>query len=376
VPLCLCGSNPEGTLIHTVADVISAMRRLAPEAWAEEWDSVGWLVQRNVPDGARLKVAISLDPIDPDWAATHGIRLNVCHHPTPFRPLARLDEHTWAAHAWAMGLNLYAAHTNLDAAPGGVNDALADALGLIEARPLLPCEGARLVKFVTYVPPANLDAVRDACAAAGAGHIGNYDECSFAWPGTGTFRPLPGANPYTRTRTGHLEHAEEIRLEMIVPAHLLDAVTVAANDAHPYEEMAFDVYSLANLDPRVGIGRIGTLPEPMEPAAFATKVAGVLRTDCVSVAGHAEAISTVAVLGGAGGKYVGAAKSAGADAFVTGELGHHDALEAQALGIVAVDAGHFATERVVLAPLRAYLEGQLPGLEVVVADETDPLRRA
>ncbi|HEY3414379.1 MAG TPA: Nif3-like dinuclear metal center hexameric protein [Armatimonadota bacterium] len=359
---------------HTIADVVAAMRRMAPEEWAEEWDNVGWLVRRDAPMDAPLKAILSLDPVDPDWAAANGYRLNVCHHPNPFRGLTRVDDNTYAARAWAAGLNVYAAHTNLDAAPGGVNDALASALGLSDTRPMLPCDGATLVKFVTYVPEPHLSAVRTVCAEAGAGHIGNYDECSFAWPGTGTFRPLPGADPYTRTEIGRLEETDEWRLEMIVPSHLIEGVIAAANAAHPYEEIAYDVIPLANPDPRVGIGRIGTLPEPMELAEFCKHVSLSLRTDRVSAGGSVDSVRTVAVLGGAGGKYLSAA--GGADVFVTGEVGHHDALEAQAMGMAIIDAGHFATERVVLEPLKRYLEAQLRGLNLTIADETDPLRRA
>jgi len=360
-------------MLHDVADVVETMRRLAPEAWAEEWDNVGWLV-RSIPFAGPLKVIVSLDPVDPDWAAERGFSLNVCHHPNPFHPLKRIDVDTYAARAWAAGLNVYAAHTNLDAAPGGVNDALATALGLRDTRPMLPCDGARLVKFVTYVPPDHLANVRAACAQAGAGCIGNYNECSFAWPGTGTFRPLPGTDPYTKTAVGALEEADEHRLEMIVPAHLQDAVIAAAKAAHPYEEMAYDVYALANPDPRAGMGRVGTLPEPMAFTEFCSHVSECLRTDRLSVAGRAECVRTVAVMGGSGGKYLSAAR--GADAYVTGEVGHHDALEAQAMRMAIVDAGHFSTERVVVEPLKRYLEAALPGLDVTVADETDPLRRA
>lgn len=358
----------------SVKDVVAAMRRWAPEEWAEEWDNVGWLVRRDEPRDGPLKVVVSLDPVEPEWAAAEGFRLNVSHHPTMFRPLRRLDDSTWAARAWASGLNLYAAHTNLDSAPGGVNDALADVLGLNNTRPLLPGRAA-LVKFITYVPPESLAAARAACAGAGAGHIGNYDECSFSWPGTGTFRPLPGADPYTKTATGALEEASEVRLEMIVPAHLQEAVVAAARRAHPYEEMAFDVVPLTNSDPRVGLGRVGTLPEPMPLDAFCAHVSERLGTDRLSLAGHAAEIRTVAVLGGSGGKYWPAAKSAGTDLYLTGEAGHHDALDAAEAGLALLDAGHFATERPVLPRIKEHLERAVPGVSVSIADETDPLRR-
>ncbi|HEY3268755.1 MAG TPA: Nif3-like dinuclear metal center hexameric protein [Armatimonadota bacterium] len=362
-------SNP-----HTPADVAAAVERLAPAAWAEEWDNVGWLVRRDiVPDGP-LRVILSLDPVDPEWARGAGFHVNVAHHPTPFRPLRGLDESTWAARAWAAGLNFIAAHTNLDVAPGGVNDALVEALGLEDARPMVPSPQARLVKFVTFVPPDHLESVRMACAAAGAGAIGNYNECSFASPGAGTFRPLPGSDPFTQTPVGDLERAEEARLEMIAPAHLQEAIVAAAKAAHPYEEMAFDVIPLSNLDPRVGMGRIGALPEPMPLDDFAAHVSRRLGTARISVSGPAKDVHTVAVMGGSGGKYFNGARAA--HAYVTGEVGHHDAMDAAALGLCLIDAGHFATERPVLARLKSALGSALPNAEFSIADESDPLRRA
>lgn len=359
-----------------VQDVVEAMRALAPEDWAEEWDNVGWLVRRHTPPDSPLRVVVSLDPVDPETARARGYHLNVAHHPTPFRPLTRVDDATWAVRAWAAGLNLYAAHTNLDSAPGGVNDALAETLGLQDARPLVPSRTALLVKFVTYVPPEHVEAVRLACAGAGAGNIGNYAECAFSFSGLGTFRPLPGADPYTGTDVGAVEHTNEIRLEMILPARLERAVVEAARAAHPYEEMAFDVITLTNRDERVGLGRVGTLETPMSLPEFCAHVAARLGTNRLSVAGQAAAVRTVAVMGGSGGSYFRAALAAGADVYVTGEVSHHHALDAAADGLALLDAGHFATERPVLERVRAHLQTALPGLSVDVAEEHDPLRPA
>jgi len=233
--------------------------------------------------------------------------------------------------------------------------------------------GAERLKLVWFVPREALDATRSAVFEAGAGRIGEYQRCSWYTAGTGTFFGGEGTAP-SIGRAGREERVSELRVETVVPADRAREVVAALIAAHPYEEMAYDVYALANPDPRAGMGRVGTLPEPMAFTEFCSHVSECLRTDRLSVAGRAECVRTVAVMGGSGGKYLSAAR--GADAYVTGEVGHHDALEAQAMRMAIVDAGHFSTERVVVEPLKRYLEAALPGLDVTVADETDPLRRA
>jgi dinuclear metal center YbgI/SA1388 family protein len=360
--------------MHTIADVVEVMRRLAPESWAEEWDNVGWLVRSRRAAAKPLRVVLSLDPVEPEAAAEQGYSLNLTHHPSPFRPLRRLDDSMWAARAYAAGVDLYAAHTNLDAAPGGVNDALASALGIVEPTPLLPGRETML-KFVTFVPESHVDDVRAACAAAGAGLIGLYEECSFETRGTGTFRPLSGAQPFTGSAEGRLAREPEVRLEMLTPARLSSQVVAAARAAHPYEEMAFDLVALANRPPSVGIGRVGRLAEAVEAAAFVALVGE--RLDCSPLAaGPDKTVRTVAVIGGSGGDYWKDALDAGADACVTGEASHHHALDAAAAGLVLVAAGHFATERVVLPAIKERLETALPGVRVDIAPERDPWRPA
>lgn len=358
-----------------IPDIVQLMRRIAPEAWAEDWDNVGWLVQRrDIPEQDTLRIVLSLDPVDPDIATRRGWRLNIAHHPAIFRPLSRVDETTWATRAWAAGLDFYAAHTNLDAAPGGVNDALARQLGLESTRPLVPCEKAEVVKFVTFVPAGHVDAVRSACAEAGAGRIGDYAECAFQSEGTGLFRPLPGASPYTETPEGNLEREPEVRLDMLAPRHLTDQVVAAARSAHPYEEMAYDVMLMANRQGRVGFGRVGQLPSSLSLPDFTALVGERLQTDRIAVCGPPRSIQTVAVMGGSGGKYWKAALAAGADVYLTSEVSHHEALDAAGAGLPIIDAGHFATEHPVLPVLRDRLLAAFPDLSVEIAEEADPLR--
>ena len=357
-----------------VRDVVSALRRWAPERWAEEWDNPGWLVQREENADTDARVILSLDPVHPETARSAGCNLNVCHHPSPFRSLSRIDSDTLPVRLWGSGIDLFAAHTNLDVAPGGVNDALAALLGLENVRPLLPCTGARLVKFVTFVPANHLDAVREAAAAAGAGHIGLYSDCSYSHSGTGTFRPGPTTNAFTGTPVGELEKAPEERLEMVVPAHLSDDVVAAVREVHPYEEMAYDLAFLVNLDPTVGLGRIGNLPAPVTLSAFCELVHQQLECARISSAGPEREIDSVALVGGSAGEYHVAARNAGADVFLTGEASHHHGLEARDSGMALVTAGHLATERPVLSAIKSFIERRFPETPVQIANETDPWR--
>ena len=246
------------------------------------------------------------------------------------------------------GIAQFAAHTNADAAPGGVADTLAAACGLVDLRPLLPVPSDPLDKVVTFVPTAVAGQVVDALAAAGAGAIGAYDRCAFTSPGTGTFRPLAGANP-TIGSVGAIEEVAETRVEMALPRGRRSAVLAALRASHPYEEPAFDVIELAGEPSGRGLGRIGRLPEPMTAAAFAERLAASVPATAggVKLGGDPDRVlDTVAVLGGAGDSMLDVARAAGVDCYVTGDLRHHPAQDflAHAGAPVLVDVPHWAAE--------------------------------
>ncbi|MDR7867233.1 MAG: Nif3-like dinuclear metal center hexameric protein [Sporomusaceae bacterium] len=356
--------------------IMAALERLAPRELAAGWDNVGLLVGSPEQEIASLLVALDVTPEVAERAAADGVDLIVAHHPLIFKNLSAVRTDTpqgrTLAALLAAGVAVYAAHTNLDVAEGGVNDCLAAKLGLAELRPLAVEGRERLLKLAVFVPEDHGEAVRAAITAAGAGHIGNYSHCTFQTAGTGTFLPLDGARPFIGEQ-GKLEYAAEYRLETIMPESVADAVVDAMLKAHPYEEVAYDLYALTNPGRAFGLGRVGRLDAPEPFAAFVRRLKDALGVEQVRVAGPADReVGTVAVCGGSGASLLAAASGAGADVLVTGDVKYHEALEAAAVGLTLVDAGHFATERPVVAALAAHLEACAAqnGWDVAIRTET------
>ncbi len=339
--------------------IMAAIERLAPRNLAAGWDNVGLLVGSPEQEVSSLLVALDVTPQVAEVAAAAGVDMIVAHHPLIFKGLTAVRTDRPAGRTLAAllqaGIAVYAAHTNLDTADGGVNDALAARLGLTGVRPLAADGREKLLKLAVFVPEGYVEVVRQAIAAAGAGHVGNYSHCTFQTPGTGTFLPLAGTKPFLGEQ-GKLEYAAEYRLETILPERLAARVIGAMLKAHPYEEVAYDLYALENPGRAFGLGRVGSLPaaEPLD--VFVGRVKTALALRCVRVCGPVERrVATVAVCGGSGAGLFEAALDAGADVLVTGDVKYHEALEAADAGLTMVDAGHFATERPVLEAITAHL---------------------
>lgn len=362
-------------------DIFKLLEKIAPPALAEGWDNPGLQAGDPQAEIDRVMLTLEVNIEVAREAKTRGAGLIICHHPLIFKPLSslRLDQPGGKVLAYVIQHNIavYAAHTNLDMAAGGVNDALAEILGLRETAVLAPTGRERYVKLVVFIPAAHTAAVHQAISAAGAGWIGNYSHCSFQTRGTGTFLPLAGADPYIG-QPGELEQVEEVRLETIMPVTGLDAVLQAMLKAHPYEEVAYDLYPLENSGPAYGLGRVGNLPTPVSLRAFAQTVKEVLNLPAVRLGGALdETVQKIAVCGGAGAHLWPAAREAGADVLVTGDLKHHEALDMLAAGLSFIDAGHYGTERVVLPALKTCLEEQCRSgglnVEVILSEtNTDP----
>lgn len=339
--------------------IIAAMEELAPPNLAAGWDNVGLLVGDPDREVAGVLVALDVTAELAARAAADGVGLIVTHHPPILKGLTSLrtdrPQGRMLATLLAAGVAVYAAHTNLDVADGGVNDVLAARLGLTGVRPLAVESRDQLLKLAVFVPDSHLEAVSAAIAAAGAGHIGNYSHCTFRTTGTGTFLPLAGADPFIG-KPGDLERVAETRLETILPPSILPRVLAAMHGAHPYEEVAYDLYPLHNPGRPRGLGRVGGLSatEPLD--VFVRRVKTALGIDAVRLAGpEGRVVKTVAVCGGSGAGLVADAAAAGADVLVTGDVRYHDALDAAALGLAVIDAGHHATERPVIDAVAAYL---------------------
>ena len=345
--------------VARVRDIAEAVERIAPTPLSEEWDNSG--LQVGDPASEANRVLVALTPMDEvfEEAEETGADFLLFHHPLIFNPLKSVDIGSYpgdlVARAVRGDLAVYAAHTSYDAAPEGVSVALAEALGLRGPYEIVSPRGA-LRKLVIFVPEENMDAVADALAGEGAGVIGEYTHCTFRTPGTGTFLGGDATDPYLGEK-GRLEKVEEIRLETVVPAHAAGRAVDAATAAHPYEEVALDLYPVEGHPEGCGYARVGAVPEPMTPEELREHVTNALGFPARLVAdpGHRRRIERVAVLGGSGGSFIQEAAASGAGAYVSGDLDYHDALLAESLGLVAIDAGHAATELPSLTPLARQL---------------------
>ncbi len=336
--------------------------------WIEEWaypelvadkDRVGLLVGSPADEVHKVLVTLDVTGDVITEAEEENVQLIVSHHPLYRDPIPYLRSDIYpSSHVYRLiqkGIALYTAHTNLDAAPGGINDILADRLGLVDIDLLLPTVEEKLYKVVVFVPVGYEDEVRQAMCSQGAGWIGGYSDCTFQLEGTGTFRPLEGTSPFIG-ETGQLEKASEFRIETIVPQKKLKKVLKGMVAAHPYEEVAYDVYPLENKGVKMGLGRVGKLPEPLTLADFAQKVKDCLDLEVVKVTGDPErSISKVALCGGSAMFFLEHAIKRGADVYLTGDVRHHGALDALDQGIAVVDAGHYGTEQVVIPVLADYI---------------------
>jgi len=359
----------------TVRDVIRVMDDWAPPGLAYDWDRIGLSLGRPDAPVRRVLTALSVTPDTADAALRAKADLIVSHHPVIWDPIKALrtdhPNHAALLRLAAGKVNCYAAHTNLDVCVGGVNDVLAEALGLRETTPLFPAKHSGMLKLVTFVPETHLAAVRDAVSRAGAGEIGGYTHCSFATPGVGTFLPGASAKPFSGTR-GKVNEEPEHRFETLVQKAILGRVLEALRATHPYEEVAYDLIPLQNPDPRIGLGRVGVLAKPLGLRAFAQRVRKALGAQHARVVGDPkQSVQRIAVLGGAGGSQIPQVP-AGIDAYVTGDVKYHEAQAALERGLAVIDAGHHGTEHGIVPVIAARLRAALPGLDVQTYDEPDP----
>lgn len=355
----------------TLADIVRVLETVAPPGAQASWDNSGWQVGDPAEAATGVVVALDVTHAVVDEAVARGANLIVTHHPLVFPKLTRVvagaGPSGLAYRLARAGVAHYALHTNLDASPGGVSFALAERLGLRDVRVLHPLTES-LFKLVTFAPPSHAAAVREALARAGAGEIGRYTDCAFSSEGTGAFRPEAGADPFTGTVAGMLETAPEVRVEVQLPRWSLARVVEALRAAHPYEEVAYDVYPVVQPETRYGYGALGTLPEAMPREAFLAHVCERLETSAVRATEAAGPIHTVAVCGGSGHDFLPDALRARADAYVTADVTYHrffDALGADGRPrLLYVDAGHFETERHTEAMIVRLLQTAHPALGV------------
>jgi dinuclear metal center YbgI/SA1388 family protein len=333
-----------------LTDVIDVLDAAYPPELAQSWDSVGLVC--GDPDDVVGSVTIAVDATAAVVDEVPDGGLLLAHHPLLLRGVdtvaASTPKGSLVHRLIRSGRALFTAHTNADSASPGVSDALAEALGLTVEAVLEPAtRAADTDKWVIYTPVEHAETVRAAVFAAGAGHIGDYAQCSWSVTGTGQFLPGDGAAPAIG-RVGAVERVTEDRIEVVAPAHARGRVRAALLAAHPYQEPAFDVFALQPIPPGVGIGRIGALPSPESLSDFVARVRETLPVTSwgVRAAGDPDLpVSRVAVCGGAGDSLLEAAAASGAQVYLTADLRHHPADEHSRRSAVAlVDVAHWASE--------------------------------
>jgi dinuclear metal center YbgI/SA1388 family protein len=376
-------------LIH---DLVAAMERIAPPSFAESWDRVGLQVGSAAAQLAG-PVLLTIDLTEPviDEAVTMGASAVVSYHPPIFAPLDAITNATPKERiilaAASAGVAIYSPHTALDAAPDGVTDWLCEGLsggkpGTIagDCRALVPhAEGdaSPRVKLVTFLPEHDVETVRNALASAGAGQIGEYTLCSFNAGGTGSFFGSEHSTPVVG-QAGRLETTAECRLEMVCPKRNLALALQTLRRFHPYEEPAVDVYDLAPQPRRsIGAGRRLVLDQPATMRELGDRLSAFLGTARVQLGPPGDDGATVRTLGvvpGAGESLAPLASSEGCEAFITGEMRHHQVLATIHEGMRVLLAGHTNTERGYLPRLAQRLHDELPGVETKVSEaDRDPL---
>ena len=344
-------TEPMAKQQHRIQDLVGLVHNLYAPELAEDWDNVG--LQVGDPGAPLDRALVALDPCLSalEAARDSGAQALVTHHPLLFRPLKRLTpddavgKTLWTA--VCSGVAVISAHTNLDCAVDGLNSWLAGQLGVPQSTPLQPSNGDYL-KLVVFVPAGHERSLAEALFSAGAGEIGAYDQCSFRGMGTGTFRAGEGTDPFIG-EIGRREEVVELRLETIVPRRRLPRVLEKMHKAHPYEDVAYDLVPLQNQVPGAGLGRIGRLEQALTLDEFAVQVKAALGCDHLRLTGErSRTVHKIALCGGSGAGLLQTAHRQGADVLVTGDVKYHDARQAEELGLALIDAGHFATEKLMI----------------------------
>ena len=359
-------------------DIFKLIEKWAPQQLAYDWDNVG--LQIGSEKDETKKIMVTLDVVESvvDEAVEKGVNLIIAHHPLLFKPLKNIHFDSFKGSVIKKlienGITVYAAHTNLDIAHGGVNDLLSDALGVEQKDHLVKTYEETLYKLVVYVPKSHAEDVRIALGDNGFGHIGDYSHCSFNTEGTGTFMPLEGTNPFIGEKA-KIAYVEEEKIETVVKETDVQKAISVVKEHHPYEEVAYDLYQLAQKGMSYGLGVVGRLKEKMTLDALCSKVKQAFHLDTVRVTGHDDTlIDKIAILGGSGEKFIKQAIAKDIDVYITGDMTFHQAQDAYEMGLSVIDAGHYIEEIMKQATLE-YISKQCGEIECIISKiDTNPFR--
>lgn len=331
----------------TIGEITAALEDFAPLHYQEEYDNCGLLTGQKSAEARGALLTLDCTEAVLDEAIQAGCNLVIAHHPVIFSGLKKINGNNYVERtiikAIQNNIAIYACHTNLDNVKLGVNKKIAEQLGLDNLSILAPKAGL-LKKLVVFVPASHHQQVSEAIFSAGAGHIGNYDNCSFTAEGTGTFRGNDATKPFTG-KPNELSKEQEQRLETIFEPAQEQKVISALLNAHPYEEVAYDLYSLANKHPLVGSGMLGELKTGMNETDFLNHVKTIFGAGCLKhTAKLKKTIKKVAVCGGSGRFLLKNAIQRGADAYITSDFKYHEFFDAEDK-LLLIDTGHFESER-------------------------------
>ncbi|WP_396169758.1 Nif3-like dinuclear metal center hexameric protein [Flavobacterium sp.] len=360
-----------------IKEIITVLEEMAPLAYAEDFDNVGLLVGNQ--DEEATGVLVCHDALESviEEAIAKKCNLVVCFHPILFSGIKKITGKNYVERSLLKAIKndiaIYAVHTALDNHKNGVNKIFCDALGLINTKILVPKPNF-IQKLVTYTIPENVEQVRNALFDAGAGKIGNYDDCSFTSQGIGTYMGNENSNPEIGERYEFVE-AQEIKIEVTFEKHLQSKILKALLKNHVYEEVAYEIYDLQNLHQNIGLGMIGELEKPLSEVEFLQLVKTKMQCGGIrhsSLLG--KSIKKVAVLGGSGSFAIKNAIQAGADVFLTADLKYHNFYESENQ-IVLADIGHFESERYTKNYIVDYLKEKITNFAFVLSEEnTNPVK--
>ena len=359
-----------------IKEVTNYLEELAPLNYAEDFDNVGLLVGSYQTDVSGILVTLDTLEETVDEAISKNCNLIISFHPIIFGGLKKLNGNSYVERvvlkAIKNNIAIYATHTALDNSKYGVSAKICEVLGLKNTKILIPKKGV-IKKLITTVPVQNATVLRNFLFEAGAGSIGNYDNCSFNALGEGTYQGNKDSNP-VKGEKGKLHVEQEIQISVVFESKHESNVLKALIENHPYEEVAYDIITTENIHQDIGMGMIGELPKEMSEKDFLLFLKTVMKTDCIR---HSELLNKkirkIALLGGAGSFAISNAKRAGADAYVSADFKYHEFFKAEK-SILLADIGHYESEQFTKNLLVDYLTKKISNFAVILSEKsTNPI---
>ena len=360
-----------------IKELLAVIEAFAAPELQEQYDNAGLLTGNTAWEcnGVLCSLDVTIDVIHE--ALQKKCNLIIAHHPIIFNGLKKLNGKNYVEQviieAIKNDIAIYAAHTNLDNVVLGVNGKIADMIGLKDQTILQPKQRV-LRRLITFAPIDKAEEVRQAVFDAGAGHIGKYSECSFNSEGTGTFKAEAGTDPYVG-EIGKRQNEKETKIEIVYPSYLEEQVVKALIDNHPYEEVAYDIFTMENVHYGIGSGIIGTLPEPMEEPTFLKKLKDIFHCFMIKhTALLGRPVQRVALCGGAGSFLTKKALQQGADFYITSDVKYHEFFDAERQMVLA-DIGHYESEQFTVELLHDLLAQKFPTFAVLKTGvNTNPVK--